>query len=151
MKKLIGKIILVDNENYEKELLKKSLLQKDWDVELEYFSNSLDALDYLKKTKEVIFLIISEFNLVKMNGLELKKAIDDHLEASKRAVPFIFVSTTERKQDLKDALLYRGSGCFKKPSNVDKQAEMFDIIIRYWIITNHSNKIFSQENSDLID
>ncbi|HET6243448.1 MAG: response regulator [Bacteroidetes bacterium] len=151
MKKLTGKIILVDNEKYEKELLEKSLQQKDWDVEIEYFTHSLDALEYLKKTKDAIFLIISEFDLVKMNGLEMKKAIDEHLEASKRAVPFIFLSNTETKQDLKDAYLYRVGGSFKKPSNVDKQAEIFDIIIRYWIVNNHPNKLFSKENSDFIE
>ncbi len=150
MNKLTGKIILVDNEKYEEELLEKSLQQKDWDVEIEYFSNAQDALHYLETTEDDIFLIISEFNMSKTNGLAFKKKIDENLAVYRKVIPFIFVSTTETKQDVKDAYLYRVQGSFKKPSNVDEQAEMFDIIIRYWIVCNHPNKTISKENSDFI-
>ena len=69
MKKFKGKIILVDDEKYEKELLELALHEKKWDVKVEYFSRAEDTLDYLKKTKDEIFLLISDMNMPKMNEI----------------------------------------------------------------------------------
>ncbi|MBA3664123.1 MAG: hypothetical protein H0W61_07950 [Bacteroidetes bacterium] len=49
MKKVKGKIILVDDESYEEDFLKKALSKKDWNIEIEYISNVDDALEHLKK------------------------------------------------------------------------------------------------------
>ncbi len=75
--KVIGKIILIDDEKYEKELLEKALREKQWDVKVEYFNNGMEALEHMRTTKDELFLVISDMNMPKMSGLELKKAIDE--------------------------------------------------------------------------
>jgi len=40
MKKLKGKIILVDDEAWEKENLEKALQKKNWDVQVDYFETA---------------------------------------------------------------------------------------------------------------
>lgn len=137
IKQISGKILLIDDEKYEKELLKLALLKKNWDVEVEYFMDPEIALEYLKKTKDEIFLIISDMNMPKMSGLDLKKAIDSDEALRKRTIPFIFSSTSEEKTQVAAAYEYRVQGYFKKPLTSDKQAEMLDIIIKYWIICKH--------------
>jgi hypothetical protein len=37
-------------------------------------------------------------------------------------------------------LAYRVQGFFRKPNTTEEQADMFDIIIKYWIISSHPNK-----------
>jgi len=150
MKKLTGKIILVDDKKYEKQFLELALLDKGWEVKLEYFMSAVDALDYLKKTQDEIFLIISDMNMPEMNGLDFKKAIDKDLEAKQKSIPFIFSSTDEGKGIIKEAFLYRVQGYFNKTSTPDEQAELLDIIIRYWIICSHPNDEFNKDNIKLI-
>ncbi|MES2141252.1 MAG: response regulator [Bacteroidota bacterium] len=140
IKQISGKILLIDDEKYEKELLKLALLKKNWDVEVEYFMDPEIALEYLKKTKDEIFLIISDMNMPKMSGLDLKKAIDSDETLRKRTIPFIFSSTSEEKTQVVSAYEYRVQGYFKKPLTSDKQAEMLDIIIKYWIICKHPDQ-----------
>lgn len=58
-----GKIILVDDEKYEKELLELALREKQWNVKVEYFNNGQDALEHMRTTKDKLFLVISDMNI----------------------------------------------------------------------------------------
>lgn len=140
MKKVKGKIILVDDELYEKELLSLALRKKHWDIELEYFSSAEEALQHLKENDDEIFLIISDINMPKMNGLDFKRAIDSDKFLMTKSIPFIFASTAQTKEQVTEAYQYRVQGYFRKPSTLEEQAEMLEIIIRYWIISRHPNK-----------
>ena len=139
LKRLAGKIILVDKEKYEKALLEVALVKKFWQAEIEYFSNAEEALMYLKKTEDKVFLVISEMNLGGMNGLNFKKKIDADPILLKKAIPFIFASTSANNQEVKDAYDYRVQGYFKKPNTIEDHAELLDLIIRYWIHSRHPN------------
>ena len=77
MKQVKGKIILVDDEKYEKDFLEHSLRENNWDIEVEYFSNVEEALTHLKENADEIFLIISDMDMPKINGIEFKKIIDN--------------------------------------------------------------------------
>lgn len=140
MIKLKGKIILVDDESYEKELLEAALLKRGWDAKVEYFNDAEDALEHLRKNKAEIFLIISDMNMPKMNGMDFKKSIDKDPELRGTSIPFIFASTAARKEEITEAFDYRVQGFFQKPNTTDEQADMLDIIIKYWIISSHPNK-----------
>jgi hypothetical protein len=48
IKDVPGKIILVDNKKYEKDLLKLVLKQKNWNTQIEYFDNTEEAFEYFK-------------------------------------------------------------------------------------------------------
>lgn len=137
IKTIKGKIILIDDQKYECELLVESLKKKNWHVKVEYFMDSEEALQYLMNTKDDLFLIISDMNMPKMNGLDLKKAIDSHDDLRKKTIPFIFSSTSELNEQVIEAYKYRVQGFFTKPVSFEKQAEMLDIIIKYWIVCKH--------------
>ena len=139
MKVVTGKIILVDNKVYEKALLKTALLQKNWNIDVDYFNNPEDALKYLKETKDDIFLIISDMVMAKMNGLDFKKAIDTDEVLKKKAVPFIFTTNDATKEQVDEAYEYRAQGYFEKKPTIDDQAEMLNTIIKYWIDSKHPN------------
>lgn len=132
-----GKIILVDDEKYEKELLMLALREKQWNVKVEYFNNGEDALEYMKTTKDALFLVISDMNMPKMSGLDLKKAIDKDKILREKSMPFIFVSGGASNEQVSEAYDYRVQGFFEKPNSVKEQAEVLDLIIKYWIVSRH--------------
>lgn len=139
-KKVTGKIILVDDQIYEKDLLKIALLKRNWSIEIEYFSGAEAALEYLKNSRDEIFLIICDMNMPKINGLDFKRSIDTNDVLRIKSIPFIFASTGASKEQVTEAYDYRVQGYFKKPATTEEQAEMLDIIIRYWIISRHPNR-----------
>lgn len=138
--KVDGKIVLVDDEKIEKDFLVVALQQKHWDIQIEYFQSVLDALEYLKRTPDDIFLIISDMNMPVLNGMDFKKRIDDDEQLRKKSIPFIFASTHATKDQITEAYDYRVQGYFKKSSSLSEQADMLDTIIQYWIISSHPNR-----------
>ena len=132
-----GKIILVDDEKYEKELLESALLEKQWNVKVEYFNNGQDALEHMRTTKEALFLVISDMNMPAMSGLDFKKAIDEDKILREKSLPFIFVSNGATKAQVSEAYNYRVQGFFEKPQAIDEQAAVLDLIIKYWIVSKH--------------
>jgi CheY-like chemotaxis protein len=140
MIKLKGKIILVDDDSYERELLESALQKRGWDARVEYFDNADDALDHLKQNSDEIFIIISDMNMPKMNGLDFKKAIDNETGLREKSIPFIFATSTSVRSEITQAFDYRVQGYFRKPNTTEEQADMLDIIIKYWIVSSHPNK-----------
>jgi DNA-binding NtrC family response regulator len=140
MEKISGKIIFVDDERYEKDLLEIALKKKQWNVKVEYFSTAKDALAYLCTTEDEIFLIISDLNMPEMSGLDFKKNIDNDSKLNEKAIPFIFATTAATKEEVKEAYNYRVQGYFKKPFLIQEQADMLDIILKYWVISQHPSK-----------
>jgi CheY-like chemotaxis protein len=140
MIKLKGKIILVDDDSYEKELLQSALKKRGWDSRVEYFDNVNEALEHLRQNADEIFLIISDMNMPKMNGMEFKKAIDNDIILREKSIPFIFATSAPVKSEITQAFAYRVQGFFCKPNTTEEQTDMLDIIIKYWIISSHPNK-----------
>ena len=140
MIKLRGKIVLVDDDSYERELLEWNLKERGWDSKVEYFDNAHDALNHLKQNIDEIFLIISDMNMPKMNGMDFKKAIDRDFGLRGKSIPFIFATSSSVKSEITEAFDYRVQGYFQKPNTTKEQADMLDIIIKYWIVSNHPNK-----------
>jgi CheY-like chemotaxis protein len=135
MKKLSGKIILVDDHHFEKDFLKMALEELSIHVDLEFFTNAESALDFLRQTRENIFLIISDMNMPGLNGLDFKKAIDGDKELRTKSVPFIFSSSGATKRQLEEAYDYRLQGYFIKPQDVKDMAKQLELIINYWIVS----------------
>lgn len=140
MKRVRGKIILVDDQKYEKDLLNNALEEKEWDIKVDYFENARDALDHLQENADEIFLIISDMNMPGMNGMEFKKAIDRDWYLRQKSIPFIFASSEPVREDILEAYQYRVQGFFKKPESIDGQAAMIETIIQYWIACIHPDK-----------
>lgn len=140
MIKLKGKIILVDDDNYEKELLQRALKERGWDSRVEYFENPVEALQHLKKNADEIFIIISDMNMPGMNGMDFKRAIDNDIILREKSIPFIFATSVQVKSEITQAFAYRVQGFFRKPDTTQEQADMLDIIIKYWIVSSHPNK-----------
>lgn len=140
MIKLKGKIVLVDDDNYEREVLEAALQKRGWDATVEYFDNAEDALKHLKQNSDEIFLIISDMNMPKMNGMDFKKSIDRELKLREKSIPFIFATSTSVRSEITEAFDYRVQGYFRKPNTTAEQADMLDIIIKYWIVSSHPNK-----------
>ena len=140
MKKVKGKIILVDDQPYEKLLLKDALYDKDWEINVEYFNKAEDALEHLEENADEIFLIISDMNMPGMNGMDFKKTIDRNKFLRQKSIPFIFASSDPDREKMIEAYQYRVQGYFKKPDTPEEQADMLEKIIQYWLSCVHPRK-----------
>jgi CheY-like chemotaxis protein len=135
----LGPIIIAEDDFDDQEILKETLEDISIKNKLIFFDNGYDVLDYLRTTKDQPFLIISDVNLLKMNGLELRRQInkDDYLR--KKSIPFIFMTTSANQASVDEAYDMMVQGFFQKENNYKKVGEMIRMIIDYWRICKHPN------------
>ena len=133
----LEKIILIDDDPTEFQLLGKAILWLDLDFELIYFSKSAQALEYITNTKDNIFLTICDIEMPKMDGLALHREIDCHAKNRKKTIPFIFFSNLAEPSQIMEAYDNNIQGYFRKPMTFEDTIATFDIIVRYWKKCRH--------------
>jgi CheY-like chemotaxis protein len=94
-------------------------------------------MDYLLQTIDHPFMILSDVNLLGMNGHDLKARINAHPELSKRTIPFIFLTTSVEPNILRRSYEMKAQGYFQKGDSMDQMLNMMNIIIQYWTLCKY--------------
>ncbi len=125
-------IVLVDDDLDDCYLLETAFEQAEILNPIIHFQSSKEALDYLKNTKEKIFLIISDINMPIMNGIEFKKQINSDDILFGKAIPFIFLSTSAASHLVIQAYQLCSQGYFKKPNSLVELVVIARNTANYW-------------------
>ncbi len=107
--------------------------------ELKFFETVPDALSYLETTTDQPFLILSDVNLARMDGPDFKKSINKNDYLRKKSIPFIFYSTSARKESVVKAYEMMVQGYFEKPQSLTEIKATIKLIIDYWKLCKHPN------------
>lgn len=135
-----GPIIIVDDDPDDQHLAKEVINSIGIDNPVLPFFSALDALKYLMNDMEdPPFIILSDINLPRMNGIELKKAIEANSELCKRAIPFVYYSTSGEKSIVDKAFELQVQGFFVKANSLEEMRRSFRIIFDYWRVSRHPN------------
>lgn len=136
---LRGPIIIIDDDEDDREMIGAMLDELGLPNAIRYFENGSPALDYLLTTTESPLLILSDINMPMMNGLELRNNIDANPYLRRKSIPFIFLTTSDSHTLVLEA--YNGTiqGYFKKCNNFEEGKTHLDLIITYWRLCLHPN------------
>jgi len=107
------KILVVDDFPTMRKIIRQVLSQIGYTDVIEA-SDGLMALDVLKNNKDVQF-IISDWNMPKMTGVELLKAI--RANPTHRDVPFLMVTAEADKENIVEAVKNGANNYIVKPFN----------------------------------
>jgi two-component SAPR family response regulator len=133
-------IILVDDDDEDEELLKDALDELGIENKLIRFENCITAFDYLKRTTEIPFIIISDVNLPRLNGIEFKRQIDEDPLLRSKSIPFVFFSTSTDKKAVDTAYKEMTvQGFFQKPISFQDLKRIIKLIFDYWRECKHPN------------
>jgi len=139
-------IVIVEDDEDDCAFLLSALKETGINNPFHCFSAGDEALEYLKKTTDEIFLIISDVNMPRMNGLDLKKNINKNEYLNNKTIPFVFLSTSSSELVVKEAFMLCPQGFFKKPTNLAGLSIIAHDIINYWshniLPSNKLNKPF---------
>ena len=109
------KILLVDKDNEFLKLAKKILLEITNDFQIKTCTSAEKALEILKK--ERYHIVISEYILSEMNGLEFLV----HLKKKENNIPFIIFTSKERMNKIIEALNMGADYYIQKKGDSKKQ------------------------------
>jgi CheY-like chemotaxis protein len=125
-------IIVVDDDNDDNDILQEAWNNLGFKNPLVFFDSGEKALEYLKTQNVVPFIILSDVNLPKMDGFELKEKLLENAELNYLSVPFIFWSTTASETQIKKSYDLGGNGFFLKGNDFEGIKQSLVDIVNYW-------------------
>jgi CheY-like chemotaxis protein len=127
-----GPVIVIEDDEDDREALDNIFKRLAYSNEIIYFTDGELALAYIMKEDVFPFLILSDINMPKLNGLELKKKIQTDAQLQIKCIPYLFFTTSASKQSVINAYSMSAQGFFiKETSDKDLEATI-RIIIEYW-------------------
>lgn len=78
------------------------------------------------------FLIISDINLPKLDGLKLKEKVHNIEQLWLRCIPYLFFTISAAQKTIIDAYSQSVQRFFVKPSDVAHLEHTLKVIVEYW-------------------
>jgi CheY-like chemotaxis protein len=125
-------IMIIEDDADDQELLQEAFSTLDYPNTVIFFSNGNDALNYLDQTSVPPVLIISDINMPKINGFELRERINRSQALRKLDIPFVFLSTLSQKEAVANAGSVPDLGFFTKPNSMNDLRNTIKTIVEYW-------------------
>lgn len=127
-----GPVIVIEDDEDDQIFLNEIFKKLNYSNEIIFFNDGNDALDYLNKTNINPFLILSDINMPRINGMELRGKVHTNEQLHIKCIPYLFFTTNANKQSVIDAYSMSVQGFFVKPNNMDKLENTIKTIMEYW-------------------
>ncbi|HEV7330229.1 MAG TPA: response regulator [Flavisolibacter sp.] len=127
-----GPIIIIEDDLDDQEVLTDIFTELNYGNEVIFFGDSIAALDYLTNTDVEPFIVLSDINMPKLNGMELREKVHNNEDLRMKSIPYLFFSTSAEQKYVIDAYSRSIQGFFVKPSNYDKLRNVIRKIVEYW-------------------
>ena len=127
-----GPIIVIEDDPDDREILCAIFEKLNYINKVVFFPDGEEALNYLNQIDIVPFLIISDINMPKLNGLELKKKIDTDAELQIKCIPYLFFTTSANKKTVIDAYSMSAQGFFIKETSEKELEKTIRTMVEYW-------------------
>lgn len=127
-----GPIVFIEDDIDDQDVLTDVFKDLDFANEIIFFTEGEKALKYLTETKIKPFIIFSDINMPKLNGMELRDKLRENKELEIKSIPYLFFTTTAEQNHVIDAYSKSIQGFFVKPTSYKEIKEVIKTIIEYW-------------------
>ena len=127
-----GPIIVIEDDRDDQAVLVEIFKRLGYANEIVYFSDGNHALEFLDKSEVQPFLILSDINMPKINGFELRNKIFTNEQLHTKCIPSLFFTTSATKKSVIDAYALSVQGFFIKKSTMQGLEETIKKIVDYW-------------------
>ena len=127
-----GPIIIIEDDE-DDQLLLSQVLKKITSInEIVFFEDPEEALSYLTSSDVEPFIVLSDINMPKLSGLELREKVHANESLRLKCIPYLFFTTAANHQAVIDAYSTSVQGFFTKPVSFTELKEQIKIIMEYW-------------------
>jgi len=127
-----GPIIIIEDDTDDQEILVEIFLRLQYPNKVIYFSDGNKALEYINRTDVQPFLILSDINMPKFNGFELRNKVFTNEQLHTKCIPYLFFTTSATRKTVIDAYALSVQGFFVKPSSMQNLENTIRKIVEYW-------------------
>jgi CheY-like chemotaxis protein len=127
-----GPIIIIEDDLEDQEILNEVFKELNYQNEVVFFGDSIEALEYLTNTDVEPFIVLSDINMPKLSGMELREKVHNNEDLRMKSIPYLFFSTSAEQAHVIEAYSRSIQGFFIKPTNYDKLKNIIRKIVDYW-------------------
>ena len=127
-----GPIVVIEDDQDDQELLVEIFKSLGYANKIVYFQDGKDALVYLNKSEVHPFLFLSDINMPKLNGFELRNKIFTDQQLQTKCIPYLFFTTAANRKSVMDAYSMSVQGFFVKPTSIHALENTIKKIVEYW-------------------
>jgi CheY-like chemotaxis protein len=125
-----GPIIVIEDDLEDQQILDEIFKNLKLPNKIIFFTDGSEAVDFLSSTTEQPFLILSDINMPRLNGFEVRNMIV--LNERLKCIPYLFFTTGVDKKAVDDAYAMSVQGFFIKPATMGELQSTVKKIIEYW-------------------
>ena len=127
-----GPIIVIEDDVEDQEVLMEIFNTLGYANKIRFFADGNEALEFLNSTNIHPFLILSDINMPKINGFELREKVFTNMQLQTKCIPYLFFTTSANKKAVTDAYAMSVQGFFTKPTSMAKLESTIRKIVEYW-------------------
>jgi CheY-like chemotaxis protein len=127
-----GAIIFIEDNIDDQELLSDVFKELDYKNNILFFGDGELALEHLVNNQVEPFIVFSDINMPKLNGMELREKIHNNEDLRLKCTPYLFFSTSAEQKHVIEAYSKSIQGFFVKPNSYSDLKRTLKIIIDYW-------------------
>jgi len=127
-----GEIVIIEDDADDRFLLEEVFTSLNYPNKRIYFIDGQEALDYLYKTDTIPFLILSDINMPKLDGFQLREKLHTDAALQLKCIPYLFFSTALNQKMVIDAYSMSAQGFFVKQNTFHELESTIQVIMEYW-------------------
>jgi CheY-like chemotaxis protein len=113
-----GPVIVIEDDIDDQEILTEIFNKLNYTNSIKFFVDGSEALEYLNRTDIIPFLILSDVNMPKLDGFELRNKIREDAKLQIKCIPYLFFSTALNQKAVIDAYSASAQGFFLKQNSM---------------------------------
>jgi CheY-like chemotaxis protein len=125
-------ILVIEDDEDDREILQEIFRELGYKNRIMFFSDSTEALDYIRRPEIDPFIIISDINMPKLGGFELRNIILQEELLSDKDIPYIFISNAQDETSIRDANKLSIQGYIHKSADYSSYREKIKNLVEYW-------------------
>src|SRR4051812_34920087 len=98
-----GSIIVIEDDKDDQQFLMEVFNKLGYPNKVLYFGDGEEALNYLNGPIEPPFLILSDINMPKLDGIQLRKQLKTDAALHLKCIPYLFFSTALNQKTVIEA------------------------------------------------
>lgn len=127
-----GPVIIIEDDPDDQDFLEGIFKKLDYPNKIMFFFDGQEALDYINKSEILPFLILSDINMPKLNGFELRNKLKTDAELNIKCIPYLFFSTALNQKAVIEAYSMSVQGFFVKQNTLSELEKTISVIMEYW-------------------
>ena len=85
-----GPVLVIEDDKDDQEIFFEVFKELNYKNEIVFFGDGEKALEYLINTDIEPFLILSDINMPKLNGIQLREKVYNNEDLRRKSIPYFF-------------------------------------------------------------